>query len=80
MLIKFGMKKFIDLYLLIVRLFDDFFLVEYCEKLKLKFMVVIGVCKMVDFDIIFLCFLNFVVEIGYCKWSYLELIKYFILV
>ncbi|KAJ4326628.1 hypothetical protein N0V84_002962 [Fusarium piperis] len=73
---KQGMKKPTESFFPSVKLFDDLPIIQGCEKVKEKFLVVIGVRKTVDLETIFTRLLNASNETGEQKWSHVELIKY----
>lgn len=71
---KFGMRKPAESFFPTVKLFDDLPVIEGCDKIKEKFLAVIGVRKTVDLETIFTRLLSG--EKGQQKWSHMELIKY----
>lgn len=73
---KSGMKLPNESFLPSVKLFDDLPTLQGCERLKEKFLVAIGVRKMVDLETIFARLLNPAAAGGQAKWSHQELIKY----
>lgn len=73
---KQGMRKPTESFFPSVKLFDDLPIIQGCEKIKEKFLVVIGVRKTVDLETIFTRLLNASNETGEQKWSHVELIKY----
>ncbi|KAJ4187225.1 hypothetical protein NW755_007318 [Fusarium falciforme] len=73
---KQGMRKPTESFFPSVKLFDDLPIIQGCEKIKEKFLVVIGVRKTVDLETIFTRLLNASNEAGEQKWSHVELIKY----
>ena len=73
---KLGMKLPTESFFPSVKLFDDLPIIQGCEKVKEKFLTVVGVRKTVDLDTIFTRLLNASGDGGQSKWSHMELIKY----
>ncbi|KAK3902827.1 hypothetical protein C8A05DRAFT_15158 [Staphylotrichum tortipilum] len=76
---KAGMKKPQESFFPSVKLFDDLPTLEGCANLKEKFLVALGVRKMVDLETIFTRLLSPSPTAGsgaHAKWSHMELIKY----
>lgn len=73
---KLGMRLPTESFFPSVKLFDDLPVIQGCEKVKEKFLTVVGVRKTVDLDTIFTRLLNASGDGSHKKWSHMELIKY----